>query len=302
MKNNPFSIAIGFVLLVIFGLLMFVYQVRTTEVAVVTTFGKPTDQKSDPGPYFQLWPVQKVYKLDKRIRNLESGEQESTTSDNYGVLITCYAGWAVDNAGEFFPRFDRGSHSAASVKLGEMLRNAQKQVIGKHPLQDFINLDSTKLKFDQIEQEIFTVLRDQCKNQNYGIDVRFVHIKRFNLPQSNTETVLARMASERQNLVTKIQSEGIAKAAAVRNSAETDAQSMISQANSTALAIRGEGDAQAARLLAEFEKNPELAKLLLDIGALEGLLKNKTTLFMDLTFPLMEYLQKRRPEGTPGKP
>lgn len=301
MKNNPISIVIGFVLLVIFGLLMFVYQVRTTEVAVVTTFGKPTDQKTEAGPYFQLWPIQKVYKLDKRVRNLESALQQSSTSDGYSVAIMTYAGWAVDNPGEFFPRFDRGSHAAAELKLAEMLLNAQKQVIGRHPLHDLINLDVNLLRFDQIEEEIHKVFRDQCKNQKYGVDVKFVRIKRLTLPPGNTDAVLARMSSERQNRIAEIQAGGLAEAARIRNQAETEAQSKISQANSAALTIRGEGDAEAARLLGEFQKNPELAKMLLDIGALEPLLKNKTTLIMDVNFPLIEYLQKRRNEG-PAKP
>ena len=192
MKNNPLSILIGFVLLAIFGLLMFVYQVRTTEVAVVTTFGKPTDQKTEAGPYFQLWPIQKVYKLDKRVRNLESLLQQSLTSDGYNVLVMTYAGWAVDSPGEFFPRFDRGSHAAAEVKLLEMLLNAQKQVIGRHPLRDLVNLDVEQIRFDQIEQEIHTVFHDQCKSQKYGIEVKFVRIKRLTLPPGNTEAVLAR--------------------------------------------------------------------------------------------------------------
>lgn len=42
MKRNPLTLVIGLVLILIFGLLLFTFQVRTTEVAVVTTFGKPT--------------------------------------------------------------------------------------------------------------------------------------------------------------------------------------------------------------------------------------------------------------------
>ena len=40
MKRSPLTLAVAFVLIVIFGLLLFVYQVRKSEVAVVTLFGK----------------------------------------------------------------------------------------------------------------------------------------------------------------------------------------------------------------------------------------------------------------------
>ena len=41
MKQSTLSVLVGFLLVIIFGLLLFAYQVRQTEVAVVTTFGKP---------------------------------------------------------------------------------------------------------------------------------------------------------------------------------------------------------------------------------------------------------------------
>jgi len=42
------------VLIVIFALLLFVFQVRQSEVAVVTTFGKPTRNLTEPGPLWQM--------------------------------------------------------------------------------------------------------------------------------------------------------------------------------------------------------------------------------------------------------
>ena len=42
MKRNTLTVVIGAVLVVIFALLLFVFQVRKSEIAVVATFGKPT--------------------------------------------------------------------------------------------------------------------------------------------------------------------------------------------------------------------------------------------------------------------
>ena len=51
MKRNVFSLIVGLLLLVIFFLLLCVFQVRETEVAVVTTFGKPTKPITEAGAY-----------------------------------------------------------------------------------------------------------------------------------------------------------------------------------------------------------------------------------------------------------
>lgn len=291
MKKNPVSIIVGGLLLLIFVILLFVYQVRTTEVAVITTFGKPTGERTLPGAYFQWpWPINKVYKLDKRTRSLEIPLQQSTTADENSLLVMSYMGWAIEDPKEFFPRFARGSSVAAESALKEMLLNAQKQVVGKHRLQDLISLDTTQLKFTQMEQEMLEILRAQCKSQKYGIDVQFVHIKRLGLPEGTTTAVLDRMSAERRQLVTQIQSEGAAEAAEIRTKAAIQAQSEIAQANSTALRIRGEGEAEVTKILAVFEKDPKLAIFLNELEALQSLLSTRATVIMDPTWPLVELL------------
>ena len=54
MKRNLLTVVIGAVLIVIFALLLFVFQVRQSEVAVVTTFGKPVAKHHRAGRVFQM--------------------------------------------------------------------------------------------------------------------------------------------------------------------------------------------------------------------------------------------------------
>jgi regulator of protease activity HflC (stomatin/prohibitin superfamily) len=54
MKRKPLTLAIAVVLLVIFGLMLFVYQVRLSEVAVVTFFGKIAQVNTNAGPGLRL--------------------------------------------------------------------------------------------------------------------------------------------------------------------------------------------------------------------------------------------------------
>ena len=62
MKKNLLTIVISAVLALIFVLLLFVFQVRQSEVAVVATFGKPVATYTNAGAYFKMpWPIQKVY-------------------------------------------------------------------------------------------------------------------------------------------------------------------------------------------------------------------------------------------------
>ena len=54
MKKNPISLAVGVLLLLIFGALIFCFQVRSTEMAVVTTFGRFSRAETEPGLKFRL--------------------------------------------------------------------------------------------------------------------------------------------------------------------------------------------------------------------------------------------------------
>ena len=56
MKRNYLNLAVGLLLVVIFGCWLCSYQVRTTEVAVITRFGKPVRDINQPGWYGKLPP------------------------------------------------------------------------------------------------------------------------------------------------------------------------------------------------------------------------------------------------------
>src|ERR1035441_2684592 len=103
MKRNAMTIVIGAVLVVIFALLLFVFQVRQSEVAIVTTFEKPTAQPYDQsGAYFKWpWPIQKVYKFDQRIQNFEDKFSQTLTADNNNLIVTIYTGWGVSGTKYF---------------------------------------------------------------------------------------------------------------------------------------------------------------------------------------------------------
>ena len=101
MKRNPITIAVGALLLLIFVLLLFLFQVRKTELAVVTTFGRVSSQ-AGPGAHFRWpWPIQSVHKFDQRIHNFESKFEQVLTSDGNNLLIMVYVGWQINDSAVF---------------------------------------------------------------------------------------------------------------------------------------------------------------------------------------------------------
>ena len=286
MKRNFLTVVIGAVLIVIFALLLFVFQVRLSEVAVVTTFGKPVQNITEPGAYFKWpWPVQKVYKFDQRVQNFEDKFNENYTADHITLLASVYVGWKISDAKAFFPKFAGGSVSAAQSQLEGIVRSAKNAVIGKHMLSEFVNADPKDLQFDAIEAEIEQAVQSRLEMNNYGIKLEFLGFKKIGLPESVTQAVFARMTSERQVQISELQFKGEADAQKIKSAADRQASEVVNNAVADATRIRGEGEAAAAKVLPVFQQNPELANFLLRIDALQQALNQRSTLIFDERTP-----------------
>jgi len=292
MKKNPLAIAIGALLLILFGLLLFVFQVRTTEVAVVTFFGRPSRDITEPGPYFKWpWPIESVHTFDQRVQNFESVYEQTLTADSFNLNISVYVGWHISGPKVFFPKFGSGSITEAERALEAMVRSAQNSVVGQHPFSHFISTDPKELKFAEVESQMLHIIQDQCRTNNYGIDVNFLGIKRLGLPESVTQLVFDTMRAERERLVKQIESEGRRQATSIRSSADKDSANILAEADAKATSIRSQGEAEAFKYFQVFEQNPELANLLLSLSGLESVLREKSTLIVDPRTPPFDLLQ-----------
>jgi membrane protease subunit HflC len=211
MKRNTLTLIIGALLAVIFVLLLFTYQVRETEVAVVTTFGNPTGFPDKPGLKWK-WPrpIQKVHKFDKRVFNFEGRFEQTLTSDNYPLLVMLYVGWTISEPKTFFDVFRDGLPKEAEPALAGLIESGKNEVVGKHPFSHFVSIDEKQLKFVEVETDILKAIQPAALSK-YGIAIKFVGIKKLGLPESVTEKVFNRMQAERQREVDKIKADGDAR-------------------------------------------------------------------------------------------
>jgi len=283
MKRNSLIVIVGILLVFIFGFWLCAFQVRTTETAVVTTFGKATRSITNAGLYFKAPPpIQRVYKFDQRIQSseFENKFREDLTADSNPLLTSVYIGWRISQPDVFLQKFPNGI-SEVEPQLANLLSSTKSAVVGKHPLSDFVSANAGGSKFGAIEDEILAAVQERLTNSNYGIKIEFLGFKKIGLPEATTEKVFARMTSERNVLISAAQHEGEAKASNIRSEADLRASKILSAAQGEALRIQGQGEAEASKYLAAFQQNPELASFLFRLDALQSSLKDKTTLIFD---------------------
>jgi len=288
MKQNSITLVTSAVLVMIFGFMLFSYQVRQTEVAVVTTFGKYSRSATEPG--FRLrwpWPIEKVYEFDKRLQTLESKYDPAYTSEGINILSQVYVGWRISEPQTFLNRFN-GDVELAERTLEPVIQNAKSEVIGRHTFNDLVSTNANTLKFDAMETEMLERIRASAKED--GMAVELVGIKRLGLPESTTTAVFQRMNAERQKLITLHLTEGEKEAKIIRANADGEANEILAQAKGEATRIRGNAETEAARYYEVFESNPDLAVFLFQLKAMEESLKNRTHLILDQQTPPLNLL------------
>ncbi len=300
MKKNLITIIIAALLVVIFGLLLFTFQVRQSEVVVVSTFQKPTATYDKPGLYFRLpWPIQSVNRFDQRVQIFESKFAEAPTADHTILMSSVYVGWRISDAKAFFPKFYSGTERAQQT-LEPMLRSAMLEAVGSNSLSDFVNSDPSQLRFSAIEDEIKANVQQRLATNDFGMTIEFLGFKRLGLPEQVTQTVFDRMKAERQKYISQAQFEGEKEATEIRSTAERQAADVIANAQAEATRIQGEGVAEAAKTLSVFQQRPDLAVFQLELEALKSSMNQKSTLIFDETKPPFDLFRKL-PDANEGK-
>lgn len=300
MKKTRLSFAVGALLLLVFLALLFCFQVRTTEVAVVTTFGRYS-RPAEAGLHFRLpMPIQTVYKFDRRLQSFERKFEQTTTRDAQNLMISVYVGWRISDPRMFLEKFN-GNTLKAEEALENLVRNAKNAIIGRYRFNDLISPDPKQVKFTQIEADMLREISATAQS-TYGLNVELVGIKQLGLPESQTIKVFERMRAERDRLVKQYQGEGAARALEIRSEADRKRDEVLAKADADAMRITGDALAQASKELAVLEENPELAIFMLQVTALKEALKDRSTLILDQKTTPFNLLTGDKVQGVPAAP
>jgi membrane protease subunit HflC len=297
MKN--IAITIFIVLIVAVMVLYFIsFQVREIESALVTTFGRATRGITKPGWYFK-WPapIERVYKFDSRMRVFEADLGETTTKGAVPIIVNTYVVWKIAEPLVFFNAV--GTIKEAENKLLSQLSDTQNKVIGRHDFAEFVNSNPSKIKFEDIQNEMLDDLKQPVR-ADYGIEIKTLGIKQLKISEEVSKDVFERMRAERNRRTEATIAEGNAEATRIKTDADSKKTELLAAAEARAKAIRAEGDAEAAKYYKLLEEDPDFAIFLRNIEALKKYLEKRSTIvFSADTEPFK--LLKKMPDIKPKK-
>jgi membrane protease subunit HflC len=275
MKNIAITIFIVLVVIVM-GLYLIAFQVRETESALVTRFGKPVREITEPRLYFK-WPspIERVHRFDSRMQVFEADIGETTTKGAVPIIVNTYVVWRIAEPLQFLNSV--GTVTEAETKLYSQITDTQNRIIGRHSFGEFINSNPAQIKFKQIEEEMLADLK-QIVSDEYGIEIKTLGIKQLKVSKDVSKDVFERMKTERQRRTTTTIARGQVEASNIEKDTLLKRSKLLSTADARAKTIRGQGDAEAAKYFKELEEEPELAMFLRNLEALEKILKERSTI------------------------
>lgn len=282
------NLVVGFLLLILFGVLLFAFQVRETEAVLVSTLGQPSARTYTAGLHFKWpWPIQTIQRFDKRIRVYQTKHDQIADKEGKPMMMMVYAGWRIADPAVFSRKFD--DVQAAERSLGEMVSSERNAVVGENLFADFVSTDPSKVKFEKIEAEMRERTNRKAR-ENYGVEIAFLGIHRLGLPESSTQVIFDRMKAERKGVVDKLQAEGESESKRIKTAAETESAKILATAEAKVIELRGAAEAEAAKSYHTLERNPELAIFLQKLTTLESSLKERSTLILDERTPPFDLL------------
>ena len=242
MNRRLALIALALLALALFGSM---YVVREGQAAIVLNLGKVVRTDIGPGLHFK-WPlIESRLVFDRRLQVLSADPERYLTSEKKDVSVDFFAIGRIENVRDFY-RATGGDENIANQRLAPIIKDALRNEINAHTLQEVVSGDRSKALTAQlaaINQGAATL----------GVRISDIRIKRIDLPTGGEviEQVYRRMRAQRQQVASQLRAEGQEEKQKIESEADRQQAVILAEAERDAQKLRGEGDAEAARIYGE---------------------------------------------------
>ena len=272
-------------LVVLFILSSSYFYVDQRVQALVLQFGEPVRVIKEPGLQFKIPLIQNVEYFDKRLILFDNPVEEIISADRKRLIVDAFARYRITDPLRYYQsiRFE----SALSNRLGSILNDSLRQVLGRVPLQAVIS-DNRSILLEEVAKLVFDAAKD------FGLQIEDVRIRRADLPTANSEAIFRRMQTERQQEAAQFRAEGEEQSRRVRAEAERERTILLANAERTGEILRGEGDAAKNKILGDaFSQDPDFFSFYRAMQAyITAIDSNDTTMILSPDSEFFEFFNK----------
>jgi modulator of FtsH protease HflC len=165
-------------------------------------------------------------------------------------LVDSFVKWRIIDVRQYFVSV-RGDPIAAEARISQTVNDALRAEFARRTVHDVVSGERETVMStvaDKVDKDV----------KGIGVEVVDVRLKRVDLVPEISSDVYRRMESERKRVANELRATGQAEGEKIKAEADRSRQITVAEAYRDAQRIKGEGDAQAARVYAEaFQRNPE---------------------------------------------
>ena len=230
------------------------FTVQQTEQVLITQFGEPKRMITEPGLHFKIPMIQTLISFDRRLLDYEIPAEEVILGDQRRVIVDSFTRFRIVDPLRYYQAVG-SSEAGIQARLNSVVSSALRRVLGTEQLLNVLSSN---------RGHIMGLIRDQANTEmkGFGVVVEDVRIRRADLPEGNTQAVLARMQSERQRLAAQARAEGAESSAKIRADADRERTVLLAKAAAESDQLRGRGEAEAIAIYAAaFNQDPQFFKV-----------------------------------------
>jgi membrane protease subunit HflC len=240
-------IAVGAMSLVVNSL----YIINETERAVMLRFGEVVNPDIKPGLHAKIPFVNTVRKFDGRVLTLDALPERFLTLEKKALVVDSYAKWRIADVAKYYTATS-GDETRANALLSQRINNGLRNEVATRTLHEVVSGERDQLMTD------ITLVLNKVAEEQLGVEVVDVRVKKIDLPPDVSESVYRRMNAEREKEAREHRSQGQELAEGIRASADREVTIIRANAYRDSELIRGDGDAIATATYAEaFNEDPE---------------------------------------------
>lgn len=241
------------------------FVVQEGERVIVQQFGKvkrdgEVPRVYAPGLHLKVPLADDVLVLSARLQTLSSEANRFITGEKKDLLVDFYAKWRIKDFSRFYLA-TRGDLRQADALLARIINNGLRTEFGSRTVTAIVSGGRDELMAQALTQAAESA-------DALGVEVLDVRVKTINLPEEVKTNIFERMRSERNVVAKGHRARGAEMAEGIRASADRRVAVLLADSQRQALTLRGEGDAEAARIFAEaYSKDVEFFRF---VRSLDG--------------------------------
>lgn len=281
----------GIFFLVLIALLIFimtnVFIVKEGEYRVIRQFGEVVRIEDSPGLSYKIPFIQSVSTLPKYQMTYDVSEAEINTKDKKRMIIDNYAIWRIQDPKKMIS--NARTVEKAESRMEEFIYSVVRAELGQLNYDEIIN--DEKSSRGSLNDRVTEKVNELLTQDNYGIVLVDVRMKRTDLPAENEQSVYTRMISERESKAQEYLSMGDAEKNRIVADTDREVKEMLAKAQADAEVIRAEGEGEAAKIYnLSFSKDPSFYELYRTLESYKKTINEKSVIVLPSDSPYARLL------------